>query len=76
MSGYVVTQRWRPLTGSRYEIKFISARTDDSNEISTATSTFSRFSNSGELVPILPDEMEVGNPRWPPLNRKCMYLSL
>jgi len=46
MSGYVVSQRWRPLTGSRYEITYISARTDDNNEISTANPTFSRFSNS------------------------------
>jgi len=37
MSGYVVNQRLRPLTGSRYEITSISAR--DSNEISTATPT-------------------------------------
>jgi len=55
MSGYVVNQRWRPLTGSRYEITYISARTDDSNEISTATPTFVRFSNSVVIVPILPD---------------------
>jgi len=33
----------------------MSARTDDSNEISTATPTLSRFSNSVELVPILRD---------------------
>jgi len=55
MSGNVVNQRWRPLTGSRYEITYISARTDDSNEISTATPTFLRFSNSVELFSILPD---------------------
>jgi len=48
-------QRWRPLTRSRFEITYISARTDDSNTISTATPTPSRFSNSVELVPILPD---------------------
>jgi len=52
---YVVSQRWRPLTGGRYEITYISARTDDSNGISTATSTFSSFSNHVKLVPILPD---------------------
>jgi len=40
MSEYVVYQRWRPLTGSRYEITYISARIHDSNEISTATPTF------------------------------------
>jgi len=37
MSEYVVYQRWRPLTGSRYEITYISARVHDFNEISTAT---------------------------------------
>jgi len=58
MSGYVVSQRWRKLTGSRYEKKNISARTLDSNEISTATPTFSRSSNSVELVSILPDVNE------------------
>jgi len=73
MSGYVVNQSWRPLIGSRYEITYISARTHDSNEISTATLTFSRSSNSVELVPILPDVNGVGNPRWPPLNRKISF---
>jgi len=55
MSGYVVNQRWRPLTGSLYEITYISARTHDSNGISTANPTFSRSRNSVELVSILPD---------------------
>jgi len=55
MSGYVVNQRWRPLTGNRYEITYISARIHDSNDISTATPIFSRSSNSVELVSILPD---------------------
>jgi len=55
MSGYVVYQRWRTLTGSRYEITYISARTHDGNEIVTATPTFWRSSNSVELVPLLPD---------------------
>jgi len=54
MSEYVVYQRWRPLTGCRYEITYISARIHDSNEISTSTPTFSRSSNSMELVSILP----------------------
>jgi len=55
MSEYVVNQGWRQLTGSRYEITYISARTHDSNEISTATPTFWRSSNSVELVSILHD---------------------
>jgi len=55
MSEYVVYQRWRPLTGSRYAVTYISARIHDSIEISTATPTFSRSSNSVELVLILPD---------------------
>jgi len=38
MSEYVVYQRWRPLTGSRYEITYISAHIHDSNEVSTAYS--------------------------------------
>jgi len=54
MSGFVVNQRWRPLTGRMYEITYISARTHDSNEVSTATPTFLRSSNSVELVSILP----------------------
>jgi len=54
-NGYVVNQSRRPLTRSRYEITYISARTHDSNEISTATPTFLRSYNSVELVPILPD---------------------
>jgi len=55
MCEYVVYQRWRPLTGSRYEITHITARIHDSNKISTATPTFSRSSNYMELVSILPD---------------------
>jgi len=55
MSGYFVNQRWRPFTGSRYEITYISALIHDSNEISTSTPTFSRTSNSVKLVPILPN---------------------
>jgi len=50
----VVNQRCRQLTGSRYEITYISASTAN-NEISTATSTFSRFRSSVKLVPVLPD---------------------
>jgi len=49
MSEYVVNQRWWLLTGSRYEITYIAACTHDSNEISTAIPTFSRFSNSVEV---------------------------
>jgi len=56
MSGYVVNQRWRLLTGSRYEITYILARTHDSNDISMATTTFSRSSNLMEIIPILPAE--------------------
>jgi len=55
MSEYVVYQRWRPLTASRYEITHISARIHDGNEISTATPTFLRSCNSVETVSILPD---------------------
>jgi len=55
MSEYVVYQRWRILTGSRYAITYISARIYDSNKISAVTPTFMRFSNSVELVSILPD---------------------
>jgi len=55
MSGYVVNQRWRPLTGNRYELTYFSASTHDSNVIPTATLIFMRSSNSVELVPILPD---------------------
>jgi len=51
--GYVVNQRWRPLTGSWYEITYISARAYDSNQMWTAIPTFLRSSNSVELVPIL-----------------------
>jgi len=43
------------LTGSRYEITYISARNHDSNKSLTAITTFSRSSNSVELVPILLD---------------------
>jgi len=55
MSGYVVNKKWRLLTGSRYKLTYISARTHDSNEISTADPTFSRSGKSVEVVPILPD---------------------
>jgi len=55
MPGHVVNQRWRSLIGSRYEITHTLARTHDSNEISTVTPTFSRSSNSVELVTILSD---------------------
>jgi len=55
MSEYVVNQRCRLLTGSRYEITYISARTPDSKDISTSNPTFSRSNNSVELVLILPD---------------------
>jgi len=55
MSGCVVNQRRRLLTGSRYEITYISARTRNSNGILTTTPTFSRSSNPMELFPILLD---------------------
>jgi len=55
MSEYVVNQGWRPLTGSRYDVTYISARTHDYNEISTGTPTFLRSCHSVEIVPILPE---------------------
>jgi len=53
MSGYVVKQRWRPLTGSGQEITYISARQHDSNEIPTTTFMFlgldNRYRQLGKL---------------------------
>jgi len=53
MSGLVVNQRWRPLTGGRYEIMYISARIHDSNEIPTVTPMFPGSGNTDRLLGIL-----------------------
>jgi len=50
MSRRVGNQRWRPLTGSRQEITYISARIHDSNVIPTATPMFSGSCNTDRLL--------------------------
>ena len=45
--------KWRPLTGSRFEIRYISARIHDSNEIPTAMHMFSGPGNTERLLRIL-----------------------
>jgi len=49
MSGFVVNQRWWPLTGSRHDIAYISARTHNSNNIPTATPILPRSVNTDRL---------------------------
>jgi len=49
--GHVVNQRWRPLTGSRLEITFISARMHDSNEIPTTAQTWNCIPSSLSVLP-------------------------
>ena len=49
-SGWLVNQRWLPLTGSTYAMSYISACIWDSNEIPTAASTFSGSSNPVGLL--------------------------
>ena len=39
-SGYVINQKWPPLTGKGSTITYISASVHDSNEITTATQHF------------------------------------
>jgi len=82
-SGYVANQIWRPLTGSRYEITYISARTHDSPttlanillsaiELAILENMVGAFGISilsclQAEIHELPVKTEVGNPRWPPL---------
>ena len=53
MSGFAGNIRWRPITGNKYDITFISASIHDSNEIPTAMHMFpwssheTRLSTSG-----------------------------
>jgi len=53
LSEYVVNQRWRPLTGSRWDTIHISARIRDSNEIPTASPMFLGSGNTDGLLGIL-----------------------
>jgi len=53
MSWRVENQIWRPLTGSRLEIMYISAHIHDSNEIPTATPLFPGSGNTDRLLGIL-----------------------
>jgi len=53
MSGIVEIQRWWSLTRSRFEITPSSARTHDSNEISTATPMFPGSNSRYRLLGLL-----------------------
>ena len=53
--GFVRNQRWRPVTGSRYQITLISARIQNGNDIQTALFTVSESSNTSGLVRMLSD---------------------
>jgi len=59
-SEYVGNQRWSTLTGSRYEITYISARTRDSNEIPKAIFKFSDSSYSMRIVTLMYDHAGSG----------------
>jgi len=54
MSGYVLNQRCRPLTGSVYDFTYISARIHDSNEIPTAKPMIPWSGNTYRLLGMLP----------------------
>jgi len=53
MLWYLVYQRWRPLTGSRKDITYISARIHDSNGIPNATPMFPGSGNTDRLLEML-----------------------
>ena len=53
--GLVGNQRWRPFTGSRNDITYISACVHDSNEILTTIPMFLELSNRTQLHQRLPD---------------------
>ena len=49
-SGWLVDQRWPPLTGSAYAIRYVSARVSIINENSSASSMFPEYSNTVWIV--------------------------
>ena len=79
-SGWLVNQRWLPLTGSTYAMSYISACVWDSNEIQTATLTFSGSRNTVELLQTPYDVGVTGKSEMAAINRKyicnVLYLSL
>jgi len=70
MSGWVRNQRWRPGTGSRYELTYISACMRDGNEIPTATPMCFRSCNMTALVQILSYVRVSGISKMAAYNRK------
>ena len=54
-SGWLINQRWPPLTGSTNAMSCFSARIYDWNEISTAVPKFSWAGNAERLMRLLPD---------------------
>jgi len=60
MSGYVVNQRLRTLTGSRWEIMYIASRIHDSNEFSMTIPMFSELSYAIEIKKLLYDNTRIG----------------
>ena len=67
---YVGNQRWRPLTGSRNDITYISASIHDSNEISTAMPVFSGSNKTDRLVGILSHVRICRKSKMVAINRK------
>jgi len=64
MFGIWRNQRWLTLTGSRYEITYISASIHDINEISTAVPMFSTSGNTIRLFRRMLDVRKGINQRW------------
>jgi len=58
--------RWRPGTGSKYEIMYVSAFTHDSNKIPTAIPMFSMSSNTTDWSKHCRLSGWVRNQRWRP----------
>jgi len=65
-----VNQRRLPLTGSRYEITYISASIHDSNEIPTAIPMFLRSGDTNKLLRRLSDVRIREKSKMALINRK------
>jgi len=72
MSGLVGYQRWRPLTGSRQQITYISARIHDSNGIPKATPMFPGSGNTNRLMGILSYVSACYKSKMAAINREYM----
>ena len=72
----VGNQRWRPMTGSRQELTYISARIHNSNESQKAIPMFSESDNTERLVGKLSDVWLYCKSQMAAINRKLIGINV